>query len=282
MSEHRSIKQIPIVPLDKQRSSEISFIPKSDFMCLMTGSISKGKTTLLINLLTNQDALAMRFNRIIIFSPTAALDSKWTKLYNHIIIKSNKPLLKEILKRKRKSKNRILDNVNDNIDNEILNIYENRAIDESDFISEWPISYLEDIINEQDSTIKKYGKELANKILIILDDYASESKLWNNHKFTKMVFTSRHYKISSIITTQAYYNIPKKIRLNCAFKILFNISNKKELQMIYNENNCNFSWEEWNELYEDIMSEYDFNFVSINLYNPNGYQFSKCFLEFIN
>jgi hypothetical protein len=273
---------IPIKKLDNQRSTEISFIPKSEFMCLMTGAISKGKTTLLINLLQNPDALANRFNKIIIVSTTATLDSKWSLIIDQgpKIVKANKELLKAILKQKKKRKTQLFDNEDDLIFDELIETVKDRCLTKSDFIEETSLSFLPALLEEQKKSIEKYGKELANNILLVLDDCASDKKAFKDQTTVKTIFMSRHYKISSIITTQAYFQICKSIRLNCGFKVIFHIANQKELQVIYAENNCGIDWPEWQLLYNEV-NDVDHQFVSINLYNPKGSQMSRNFEEFL-
>jgi hypothetical protein len=62
--------------VDCQKKYISTLLPRHPFSLSIIGSKSAGKSNLMINLLTNHDGLYKQFNRIILISPTASLDSK--------------------------------------------------------------------------------------------------------------------------------------------------------------------------------------------------------------
>ena len=283
-------KPILINKLDNQKQESITFIPKTSFQCLMVGSIGASKTTTLINLLKNPLALAGRFNKIIIVSPTAKLDDKWKILYNHKIIVPNKELIKKLIKEQTKQKKQHpLNSVslghlpNDTVlNNEIISIdlTEPRALNDSDFIDEVDLSFLQSLLNSQAKIIKKFGKKYVDKILIVCDDCVSDRRTFRNPEVIKACLTSRHHEISTIYVSQAYHLVDKNIRLNCGFKIIYNIPNEIELKLIYTENTCDRNYQEFLIKFHEIVSK-PYAFAVINYYNPPNYRLSNCFLEFM-
>ena len=260
---------LKITALDKQTNSSETTVPKLPFSCLINAGKGLGKSTLLVNMLINKDILGNKFNQIYFISPTAVLDSKIDLLKNTPgIIKVNKPLIKLLSK---KSKIKILDygltRPND-VGVRSLGVsptpnYDTK-IPEENFIDDVSGDLLKEIIAEQKSIIQKYGKSVADEILLIYDDTVSAKKFWNSQSVLKMLLNSRHYKISIIITSQSYKLIPKNLRLNMSLLILFFTANMKELQSIYEENSSSIGWKKFEEIFVDTTEKKAYNFLTIN------------------
>lgn len=275
-----NIKPIPIKALDKQHSDIVSFIPKSSFIALIVAARGGGKSTTILNMLLNEELLNQQYHKVLIISPTASLDDKFNILKQVNIVKSNKELVREILKRKKKAKNRILDNVNTSRDEAIIEIMENRPLEDTDFLDDISFSFLEPLINEQRYLIETYGKKLCNKVLLIFDDTMT-FPVWKQPHIIRMIFNSRHLNISSLIVTQSYFCCPKSIRQQAGIKMIYDVPNLKENQLIYEENPVGLNYKTWMNNYSIIKRE-PYSFMLINTHNKKPYQMAHSFMKWID
>ena len=257
--------------LDSQINTEPSLVPKPSFLMYLCASRGAGKSTTLLNLLLNKDLLAGKFSQIYFISPTSALDSKMEVLKTTPgICKINTKLINKM---KERGKIKILD----------VSVQEKEystSIPESNFIEEVSIDLLKDLIKEQKQIIANYGKEIADNILLIYDDCASEAKFWKSQQVQKLIFNSRHYKVSMILTSQNYKSLPKSLRLNMSQVVLFSTSNEAELKAIYDENSSSLGFKEWLKVYREITDK-PFNCLVVNYQNKKEYRLSDAFEEFI-
>ena len=265
--------------LDNQfnNKEEPKLLPSIPFTSYIVGAKKNGKTTLLINLLTNKNYLRNKFNEIYFISPTSKLDEKTQILKKDEVLIGNKKLIKRLEKE-------IVEN-DEIIDNE-LELYYNEIVDrplyleEKHYLEEIDIDFLQDLIDEQKNVIEMFGKEYCDNILLVLDD-SIESKIIKDRRFKSFLFKSRHYKISIFFLSQSYFSLPKALRLNNSQLIIFENGNKKEINMIYNENNNGLDWNTWFSLYEEITS-IPFNFMNINYDNTKKFRFINGLQEVIN
>lgn len=262
----KNIRPIIISQLDSQVSDIPSIFPDSPFQCMIIGNIGAGKTTLLINLLLSRNGFYQKFNKIIYVSPTANLDHKVRSnlcVPEAKIIAPNKALISEIIKENSKKMRigyrpfRPLKKIES---------AEPRCLNDGDFITENNFDFLDPLLNTQKAVISSFGENVADKILLIIDDCAGDIKTLKQNKVIDSVIKSRHFNLTTFFISQAYYNIPKTIRINCAVKILFNIPSEKELALIYSENTCDFIYRDFNDIFRKIMRN-PHQVVSINLYN---------------
>ncbi len=89
------------------------------------------------------------------------------------------------------------------------------------------IDTLEEVVNSVSDT--------DDKILIVLDDVISDIK--DDEFMQKLIFNRRHTAggVSLIIITQVYNKLPLQFRKCCTDLVLFNTSNKIELESIFRE-----------------------------------------------
>lgn len=87
---------------------------------------------------------------------------------------------------------------------------------------------LQQILDIQEDTKKK------DKVLVILDDIVSYGKFCRSNQLLQFAVMSRHFNVSMFILSQAFYLIPKPVRLNMSWIIYFKGSNK-ELTTIVEE-----------------------------------------------
>lgn len=257
--------------LDSQINTEPSLVPKPSFLMYLCASRGSGKSTTLLNLLLNKDLLAGKFNQIYYISPTSALDNKIEVLKTTPgICKVNKALINKL---KQKGKIQILDSGVQ--EREI-----STSIPESNFIEEVNVNLLKELITEQKQIISTYGKDIADSILLIFDDCASETKFWKSQQVQLACFNSRHFKISIIITSQNYKSLPKALRLNMSQVVLFSTSNEVEIKAIYDENSSSLGFKEWLKIYREITDK-PFNCLVINYQNKKEYRLASAFEQFI-
>jgi len=259
-----------IIPLDNQVNKDPSQIPKHPFSLSVIASKGAGKTTLILNLLMKEEFYKGKFNDIYYVSPTQFSDEKVANIKNiPNILVENKPLLKILKKRRKKDP---LENIYDE------EFYDGKIPSEN-FISELTPVFLHNLLKTQDTIIQNFGKKNSDDILLVLDDSVSD-KFLTSRAFISFVFKSRHHNISIILISQAYFSIVKPFRLNSSALVLFATNNKKELELIYAENNCGKTWEDWKELMSYATTG-DFDFLTILYQNKKQWRFLKNFEEFL-
>jgi hypothetical protein len=130
-------------------------------------------------------------------------------------------------------------------------------------------------LNEQDKGA--LAKFYADRILVILDDQAGLYRGGVNGNWQiNFVIKHRHYNTSLIIVTQAYKAIPKSIRTNCNALICFEIPNKSELKVIYEEWPENMDEDEWMRVYKEATDR-PYSFLYLNNHFPRG---QRAFINF--
>ena len=262
-----------IRPLDAQiNKSEPSLVPKLPFTCQLVGSKGSSKTSTILNMLLNKNILNGKFERIFFISPTSHLDEKLNVLKEHNVKCFNYPLINE-LKKNRKNTLKITDDPTNLPEN-------NLKLSDQDFIEDVSTSFLQELIKEQKYIIEKYGKKLADNILLIYDDCASEKKFFNSEITKKLIYNSRHVKISIIFSVQNYTSISKPIRLNNSILLLYTTSNEKELKNIYEENSCSHNFKEFCEKFHKV-TDIPFSFLTINYQNDLTHRYENNFENFI-
>ena len=265
---------LDIKPVDAQRSVEYTTIPKLPFSMYINAAKGGGKSTLILNLLLNPSFVNKKFNRIIWISPTAAFDEKVHKALDaKDITTPNTALIKLIKKLKQKE---ILDI--DLTNKEPLESLESE--DRVEFYDKFETDIISEVVKINSKIAKNYGKQFADKTLIIIDD-SIESKVFASTLFKNLMFKSRHYNVSIIITSQSYFLLPKSIRLNMTYTILFETGSKKEIDQIYEEHNAGLKPRQFYQLVSDVFSV-PYNFLVINYNNPKKLRFHDQFKKFID
>jgi hypothetical protein len=157
----------------------------------------------------------------------------------------------------------------------------NQELTDLNFTEDVSIELIQNIITQQKMIIKKFGKETADRVLLIYDDTVAETKFWNSPKVRQLMFNSRHYKVSLIITTQAYHSIPKPLRLNMSLMLLYYTANATELKTIYEENSSNLTFTEFQFMFNEVCTSRAFNFLTINYQNQIKFRYIYCLERFI-
>ena len=112
-------------------------------------------------------------------------------------------------------------------DDKIIKIHVEEELEKIDHI-------LAEIVKAQKETEDNKRKH----ILVVLDDMIEYFK--NSGKLNNLPALSRHYKLSFIVSTQAYTALPVRLRKNASSYILFHVHNKKDLDDINHEIGSNY------------------------------------------
>lgn len=125
---------------------------------------------------------------------------------------------------------------------------------------------IEEILLGQAEDIEEEGKEESENILMVFTDLAGSKGVFSNAKgiMNKLAFNLRHYKVSLIIDTQSLRQINQAFRGNLSGCVLFSgISNRLEIQKIYDEFLGEFTKEEQAQLIEHCFAKpYDFLYIN--------------------
>ena len=73
-----------------------------------------------------------------------------------------------------------------------------------------------------------------NQKIVVFDDFVCEK---NQKPLINYFMSGRHKNCSVIYLSQSYFKAPKDIILNCSHFCLFDFPSKREVSLMYNENN---------------------------------------------
>lgn len=160
-------------------------------------------------------------------------------------------------------------------------------VPEENFIAEYDSETLRDIMLNQMAMVRylkkmKQSKHLANRVLIIFDDLVGSTLFSNarDNPFKMFNTNHRHYSFSAIMVTQAYREIPKTVRTNFSCMVVFEITNDKELEAIYEENPMGLKRAQWDDVYNHCVDG-DFDFMFLNHQKPKKLRLMKNFDKYI-
>jgi hypothetical protein len=204
-------------------------IPKHPSSIMFCGASGSGKTSLLLNLLTNPDFYGGYFDLIFLFSETAKEGSD--DLYmEHASEDSNCHIPEENMFKPDKE----------------------------------GLAQLDHIIKTQKQIIKKKGIENAPKILVLFDDIAHSRKFLDSKQYLLLHIANRHLNISTFSLTQSYVKIPRSCRCQISALAFFNGSTNTE-RLRLSEEHTPPKWTE-KEFLEMInfatQKKYEFLFIN--------------------
>ena len=88
--------------------------------------------------------------------------------------------------------------------------------------------------NINNQRLKEGKKKIDDRILVVMDDCISDSKIWRKSKdLGEIIYNGRHYNITLIIVSQDIVAIPPNFRSNIDIVMLFNTSIQEELKKLY-------------------------------------------------
>ena len=118
------------------------------------------------------------------------------------------------------------------------------------------------------SNIEDYNRKRKRKVLIIFDDmiYHVMSDKKAQQILKDLFIRFRKLNISLCFLAQSYFSVPKDVKLNCTYYILFKLSNKRELQNIAINHSANIDYKDFIKIYRDCTRE-PLNFLTIDTKN---------------
>lgn len=154
-------------------------------------------------------------------------------------------------------------------------------------IFEDPVDYydiVETILGSQQDDIEEDGKDETDHILMVFSDLAGQKGVFGQAKgiMNKLAFNLRHYNCSIIIDTQALRQINPAFRENFSGLILFaGITNRLEIEKIYQEYLGEYSKESANRILEFVWGNSPYNFLFINFQMTKTRRFFKNFNQLV-
>ncbi len=271
------LDQLRIRPIDDQKTSnkEPKILPTHPFSMSLVAAKGSGKTTLLANLLTKPVFYQGTFDRVIIMCPTAKADDKYAYIMDHDVLAKPRKIKGELPDKELKHK--VIQVKDGSDEKDTLKINPSDLItDPEDFIP-----FLKKVRKEYTEIFEKDGKKALPKTLLLLDDCLGLDIL-RNRTLINWLANTRHLNTSVIISLQRWNSIPKTIRLNCTYAIIFPIWDATEIKTIYDENGSKFSFKQFQELIIDLFDASDRRaFLCINNANPPSHRFIDSFQYFL-
>ena len=88
----------------------------------------------------------------------------------------------------------------------------------------------------------------------------------------------RKLNISLCLLTRSYFIVPKGVRLNCTYYIIFKLNNKKELQNNAINHSADIEYRDFVKIYRDCTNE-PYKFLPIDTAQPVDKRFRKNFID---
>ena len=105
--------------------------------------------------------------------------------------------------------------------------------------------------------IDHYNPDKENKIPIVFDDMIAD--MINNKKLnsivTELFIRGIKLNISLVFITQAYFKVPKDVRLNTTHFFIMKIPNKRELQEIAINHSSDINTKDFNNIYKKCIDK---------------------------
>ena len=106
---------------------------------------------------------------------------------------------------------------------------------EKNIINEDNPELLQDIVTKQKRKVEKRGFEKSPRVLIICDDVAQSRVFLKHRVLQELAFAATHSNISVWMTSQSYMQIPRNVRINAHYLLLFHGIRKSELKRFSEE-----------------------------------------------
>ena len=135
-------------------------------------------------------------------------------------------------------------------------------------------------MNDVFTKINDYNKQRKRKVLIIFDDMIAD--IMNNKNFKAIVkelfIRCRKLNVSIVFITQSYFRTPKDASLNSICYIIMKIQNKKELQIITQENCGDIDLKDFLNMYQNFTNDlYSSMIIDATLPSGHSMRFRKNF-----
>ena len=130
--------------------------------------------------------------------------------------------------------------------------------------------FINEILEEQKQNILIKGKNKTKHRLIIIDDLGGDMKNINYKFLVALIMKLRHSNIHIWITTQSYGAIPRGMRLNFLYHIIFRVS-PQELDIISKEINGVIDEDIFRKLFINAIEEKPYNFLYADIRKQSYY-----------
>lgn len=245
-SKKGKYKKLDIKPILKSKKKQIhnnyNLIPSFPNRCLFIAPTGSGKSVVIVNLLSRKRYLRNFYDLILFYSPNVNYEEE----HKEIIVKNPDTEVKFEEKFKEKEFGAMVNK----------------------------------LINEQKELKDK--KKPMKKILIIIDDFASDKKVMKSKTLKDLFFAGRKYNISVWITSQYYKIVPPDIRTNAEHLIIFSKQPSTELKKIAEEISIGkFNKKKIIEIFDEI-SNIDYSFLHYNRKQNINKRYMINFQSFIN
>lgn len=140
---------------------------------------------------------------------------------------------------------------------------------------------LKTIMKVQKEKIDKDGYETAKNVLICFDDIVSNYQFMNSQTVIDAFIKNRHYKFSTILCSQYWRAIPRRIRMQSSCSIFFNCSETEMKVIAEDYEPPGVGSKKFIATLQDILSE-PYQFIVIMCHSPWEEKFRKGLTEIIH
>lgn len=124
---------------------------------------------------------------------------------------------------------------------------------------------VEALHQRQQEVVRKRGVLGAKKVLVIVDDFASEHDAMHSHGFEQFYTIGRHSNVSILVIVQKLNKVGRTLRTNASWLALFHSSNAKELKDIKDEQSSQLVLPNYFlRLYNEATTRHPYGFLTIN------------------
>lgn len=264
---------MPVRSVDSQANDKNTLIPSHPCVVCACGIIASGKSTTIIDLMSDKNKWKGKYSRVVLASPTIEYDDKVRILVDmEDMCVSNQALEDAIFEQ-------VTSILNEDAIRPVLPKY--HGIDPEDLHTSYSPQIIQDIIDHQGYIIKTYGKELSDRVLIIFEDAVGLACFSRSHKdtFNKFVTMLRHYNCSVLVAVQKFNTVSPLIRTNFTGGFFWELS-EIELKSVYESFSCGLPFHRWCE-YVNVITSKPYNFIQFNRKNKRGHRVIANFDEFI-
>jgi hypothetical protein len=126
------------------------------------------------------------------------------------------------------------------------------------------------LVDYNDTMIKYKGKAKVPHSLIVLDDLAGMMKHRSNDFLSALLMRLRHSNLHLWLTTQSYRAIPRPMRLQFLFVVIFRVS-PQELDVVSMELNGSLDEDVFRSLHRRAVAAKPYNFLYVDVRRQKYY-----------
>ena len=119
------------------------------------------------------------------------------------------------------------------------------------------------------NNIDDYNPKRKRKILIVFDDMIAD--IMTHKRFQTIIkelfIRCRKLNVSLVFTTQSYFSVANKVRLNSTHYLIMKIHNKRELQQIAINHSADIDYKDFLKIYRNCKNE-PYSFLTIDTTLP--------------